>query len=315
MRGVAAMAVAALLIAATSGRTLAQATSNYRTVDPRALVHAWAQAPREERGPIAEAIAARRAESLPALWEAARFGSTPEKVFACSMIAELRDRDGVDALVDATSDGDVRVRRRAATALRILADGRAAPRLRVIARTESDLGVLKTALAALGKLGQARDVLVIAPFLAHADTGVRVVAAGALAMLGDERGLGLVLQATNDGDPGVQKNATYALGLFNAPAATARLDAILADPQGAWRAYALLAKAEHALAGQTPTQQLALLDEFSQMHSRTVAEWAVDRLTDLGGSGAADVLRRVSNRPTPVGRLAARRLAAMESQP
>ncbi len=315
MGGATATVVAGLLIAVASGLASAQATSDYRTADPRALVRAWAQAPRDDQAAIANAIVARRTESLPALWEAARFGAAPEKVFACGMIAELRDRDGVDAVVDASADGDVRVRRRAATALRILADRRAAPRLRAITRSESDLGVLKTALAALGKLGQARDVLTIAPFLTHADPGVRVVAAGSLAMLGDERGLALVLQAVTDPDPGVQKNATYALGLFKAPAATARLDAILADPQAPWRAFALLAKGERALAGQTPTQQLALLDEFAQMHSRTVAEWAVDRLTDLGGAGAADVLRRVSNRPTPVGRLAARRLAVMESQP
>lgn len=306
------VAAAALIASALPARGQ---SSDYRTADPRALVRAYAEAPRGERAAIAGALIARRAQALPALWDAARFGQSGEKIFACGMIAELRDRDGVDALVDASADADVRVRRRAATALRILADRRAAPRLRAIAGGESDPGVLKTALAALGRIGAARDVRTIAPFLQHADASVRVVAAGALAMLGDERGLDLVLQASDGADPGVRKNATYALGLFTAPAAAARLDAILADPQAAWRAFALLARAERALAGQPPAQQLALLDQFSQIRSRTVAEWAVDRLTDLGGSGAAAVLRRVSNRPTPVGALAARRLAIMEAQP
>lgn len=306
------MLVAVALAWATAAPVLAQ--SDYRTAAPRALVHAWAQAGKRERGPIVEALIARRAEARPALWDAARFGSTREKIFACSMIAELRDRDGVDAVVDASGDADVRVRRRAATVLRILADRRAAPRLRALT-ADADAGVVKTALAALGRLGEARDVRTIAPFLAHADAGVRVTAAGALALLGDERGLALVLQATGDPDPGVQKTATYALGFFSAPAATAKLDAILADPQAAWRAYALLAKAEHALAGQPAAQQIALLDQFAQMRSRTVAEWAVDRLTDLGGPDAAAILRRVSNRPTPVGGIAARRLRLLEPQP
>jgi hypothetical protein len=134
-------------------------------------------------------------------------------------------------------------------------------------------------------------------------------------MLGDERGLAIVLQAIADPDPGVQKTATYALGFFAAPAAAAQLDAIIADPQASWRAYALLAKAERALVGKTAAQQAALLDEFAQMRSRTVAEWAVDRLTDLGGPDAAAALRRATKRTTPVAGLAARRLRALEARP
>ena len=141
--------VVAVWMAVAVAPVVAQ-TSDYRSADPRALVQAWALAPQRERGPIVEALITRRAQSLPALWEAARFGTRKEKVFACGMIAEMRDRDGIDALVDASGDADVHVRRRAATALRILADQRSAPRLRAIVRDESDLGVLKTALAALG---------------------------------------------------------------------------------------------------------------------------------------------------------------------
>src|SRR5690606_26919973 len=122
-------------------------SSDYRSADPRALVRAWTQAPARERGPIVEALIARRAEAQPVLWDTARFGAAPEKIFACSLIAELRDLDGVEAVIEASADADVRVRRRAATALRILADRRAAPRLRAILRGEADLGVLKTALA------------------------------------------------------------------------------------------------------------------------------------------------------------------------
>ena len=308
-------AIVAAALCAIAGEAGAQAALNYRSAEPRALVRVWTQLPEQQRAPIVDAMAERRDEVLPALWEAARFGTAQEKLFACGMIAELRDRDGVDVLVDASADADVRVRRRAATALRILADRRAAPRLRAILRTESDLGTVKTALAALGKLGQARDARLVGSFLDHADANVRVVAAGALAMLGDERGLDLVLQATASTDPAVQKNATYALGLFRAPAAGAKLDAILADPQSAWRAYALLGQAERALHGQTPARQVALLDELAQIRSRTVAEWAVDRLTDLGGPDAAAALQRASQRSTPVGKLAARRLAIVEQQP
>jgi len=308
---------AAALLTLTAAPAFAQAPADYRSADPRALLRALPGAPPETRAEIAAAMAARRTQVLPTLWDAARFGDRAEKMLACSLIAELRDRDGVDALVDASADADVRVRRRAATALRILADRRAAPRLRALLGGEADLGVLKTALAGLGRIGLARDAQAIAPFLAHADLGVRVVAAGALALLGDEQGLALVLQATDAGDPGVQKSATYVLGFFAAPAAAARLQAIVDDPQGAWKAYALIALTERQLAAQPPATQAATLAALARRsgRSRTQAEWAVDRLTDLGTPQAAAALRALSDRPTPVGRLAARRLLALEAQP
>lgn len=314
-RGLSAIVALLGTLATASLPALGQSPPDYRTANPRALVQAWKTAPREEKNAIAAAMIARRAQVLPTLWDAIRFGDRQEKLFACGMIAELRDRDGVDALLAATADPDVKVRRRAATALRILADPRAAPRLRELARFEGDLGVLKTTLAALGRLGQRRDVRLIEPFLAHGDLGVRVVAAGALAMLDEERGLDLVVQATYSADPSAQKSATYALGLFAAAAAGQRLQAILDDPQGAWKSYALIALAERRLATQSTAEQVATLDALARGRSRTLAEWAVDRLTDIGNADAVAVLRRVLEKQTPVGPLAERRLRLLEARP
>ena len=315
MTGRAAWLTLVGLLALVSQPAGGQSRPDYRTADPRALVEAWKTVPRDEQAALAAAIVARRAEMLPVLWDAARFGDTPEKMFACGMIAEMRDHDGVDAVLAATADADVRVRRRAATALRMLADRRAGARLRELVRKDSDLGVVKTALAALGRLGMTGDIRLIAPLVGHADEGVRVVAAGALAMLGDERGLALEVQATTSADPGVQKSATYALGFFKAAAAGDRLQAILADPQGAWKSYALVAQAERSLAGKPAATQVVLLDGLANGRSRTLAEWSVDRLTDLGTADAADVLRRVRDRRTPVGPLAERRLLLIGAQP
>lgn len=293
----------------------AQSRLDVRTAQPRALVQAWRNAAPADRAAIAEALIARRAQTLPTLRDTARTGDQQEKLFALSMIAEMRDRAGVDTVVGATTDGDVKVRRRAATTLRLLADGRAAARLRAITQSETDLGVLKSALAALGRLGQQRDIQLIAPFLLHGDRGVTVVAAGSLAMLGDERGLEIVLAGTYSADPGVQKSATYALGLFTAADAGVRLQEILADPQGAWKSYALIAQAERSLAAQSKTQQVASLDTLAHGRSRTLAEWAVDRLTDIGGADAAAALRKAQDRPAPVGPMAKRRLQVLEAQP
>jgi HEAT repeat protein len=253
---------------ATALPALGQARTDYRNADPRQLVQAWKHAPRGERGAIAAALIARRAEALPVLRDAARTGDRADKIFSCSMIAEMRDREGVDAVLAATADSDVKVRRRAATALRILAVGRSAPRLRELVRSESDLGVLKTALAALGRLGLSNDGGLIAPFLDHADDGVRIVAAGSLAMLGDERGLDLVIQGTYAVDPSVQKSATYALGLFRAAAAAERAQAILDDPNGAWKGYALIARAMRRLAIESTAEQVATLEGLALGRSR-----------------------------------------------
>jgi HEAT repeat protein len=314
-RGLSTIAALLATLVATSVAAAAQSLPDLHSADPRALVQALKTAPRDDRATIAAALVARRAQALPVLRASVRSGDRAEKLIACSLIAEMRDRDSVDTLLAATADPDVKVRRRAATALRILADRRSAARLRQLARSESDLGVLKTALAALGRLGQPGDRVVIEPFLVHGDDGVRVVAAGALAMLGDQQGLDLVIQATYAADPGVQKSATYGLGFFPAGAASERLQAILDDPQGAWKSYALVALAERRLAAQTTAEQVATLAALAGARSRTLSEWAVDRLTDIGTADAAAVLRKVRDRPTPVGAMAERRLRVLEATP
>jgi HEAT repeat protein len=167
----------------------------------------------------------------------------------------------------------------------------------------------------LGRIGQPRDVLLIEPFLTHGDQGVRVVSAASLAMLGDERGLGMVIESTYVDDPAVQKSATFALGFFSDPLAGERLLAILDDPNGAWKSYALIAQAERVLRIQSTAEQVSTLDALASGRSRNLAEWAVDRLTDIGNADAAAVLRKVRNRPTPVGAMAERRLSLIGAQP
>jgi HEAT repeat protein len=305
-------AVLAVAVAPALGQ---QPRPDYRSLQPRQLITAWKTAAREDRAALAAEMITRRAEVLPALRQSVQSGDREEKMFACSAIAEMRDHDSVDTLLAATSDADVKVRRRALTVIRILADGRSAPRLRELLRSEADHGALKTAIAALGRVGKASDIALIAPFLTHADFGVQVVAAAALAMLGDQRGIDLVIQATHSDDPGVQKSATYALGFFTAPSAAQRLQAIIADPNGAWKAYALVALGERRLATQSTAEQISTLDSLAHGHSRVLSEWAVDRLTDIGGPDAAAVLRGVRDRKTPVGAKAARRLQLLEAQP
>ena len=298
MRGAAAIAVAALLVAATSGRTLAQATSSYRTADPRALVHAWVQVPREDRGAIAEAIAARRAESLPA-----PLGRGPLRRRAGEGLRLRHDRRAARPRRRRRAGRrDHRRRRpRAPPGRHRAAHPRRSPRraaaarhrpLRVRSRRPEDHP------GGARQARPARDIHVIEPFLAHADTGVRVVAAGALAMLGDERGLALVLAGDDDRGPPASRR-TRPTRSASSPRRAA--GAAPSDPRrsaGRLARYALLAtgraRAGGADAGAATRDARRVLADG---RSRTVAEWAVDRLTDLGDSGAADVLRRRQQAP------------------
>lgn len=310
-----AILLAALLCAVPMAPAAAQRGGDLRSASPRQLIEQWKTAARTERPALAAEMIARRGQVLPELRAAVRTGDRAEKLFACSMIAELRDRDSLADVIAATGDTDVVVRRRAATVLRILGDARSAVRLRRIVREESDRGVLMSTIAALGRVGKPADIAAIEGFLTGDDAGVRVIAAGALAMLGDERGLEVVLIGSESDDPEVRSSATYALGLFDAAAAGERIDAILADSDGAWKAYARIARVERQLRREAAAEQVRTLEDLANGRSRVAAEWAVDRLTDIGGAGAIAALRSVRERSTPVGGKAQRRLLALGVEP
>jgi hypothetical protein len=63
----------------------------------------------------------------------------------------------------------------------------------------------------------------------------------------------------------------------------------------------LIAVAQRRMAAQSTVDQIATLDTVANGRSRTAAEWAVERLTDIGDGDAAEVLRRVGERSTPIG--------------
>lgn len=306
------LAIASFIGSASTGA--AAGPLPYAKLAPEALLEAGASAERQQRPAIVDAIIARRAEMLPELRTQARSGSTAERFFACTLLAELRDHDGVDALVAATEDTDVRVRRRAATGLRVLGERHAAPRMRALLRDETDVGVLKTAIAALGGFGLTGDRRRIAPFLEHKDETVRLTAAAALAMLGDESELDQVLAATHSADPGARKTATFALGLFTDSRAGQRLEEIVDAPEGAWKGYAMAARANRELRTAAPAERVRALEgHANNRYSRTLAEWALQELTAEESSAAAAALQRLGAREGSIGDAAARRARILEA--
>ena len=300
-----------ILVAIATAPGLARGQTQYKAMAPEVLVQAWPGATRPDRTLIEDALVERRATSLPALRQSARAGAVAEKLFACALLAEMRDQGSTATLLTATTDSDARVRARAVSALRIVGDRSAASRMRQLVRGEKSGPVLKVSLAALGELGTSRDAGLVRPLLSHPSEDVRVMAAGALAMLGDQGGQEIVLAATRSADPWVQKQATFALGYLGTPEATARVHEILDDPSGQWKSYAVMALALQELRAQFPQEQVVTLDSVARGQDGLAADWALDRLVDLASAEATQELATLTGQPGELGRQAARRLKAI----
>ncbi len=284
-----------------AGQTPRQLVDNFRRVGPADI---------EE---VAGEIFARRGESVATLRAMLATGNRQDKELACALLGELRDRSAIDALLAATFESDGRVKGRAVSALHKVGDNRAVPRLRQLVRTEAIPGTLKRAIVGLGKMGKDADVSLLRPYLAHADESVRVTAAGAMAMLGNGEGEDILLAATRGSNPAAQREATGVLGYLPTSNARARLQEILDDPNGAWKSYALIAQAIQAQRGASAADKATSLEAMARSGNRIVAGWALDALSDAPSPEATQAMRRLSLRPSRIGRRAQLRLRVREA--
>lgn len=281
----------------------------------RALIQEFRHTPPQEIGEVTAEIFTRRAEASAELRSMLASGGVDDRRAACQMLGQLRDRDAVGALLTATNDGDREVRARAISALRTIGDVRAAVRLRQIVRgNPTDLGILRRAIVGLGKLGAARDLTLLRPYLAHSDESVRVIAAGAMARLGNSEGEDILLAASHHGDPAVQKEAIGLLGYVGSSTARQRIDAIVADPNGSWRSYALIAQSLQHRSEQDSAEQAAALETLARSGDRIIAPWAMEELVDSPAPEATEAIRRLSARRSRVARDAQLRLRLKEAR-
>jgi serine/threonine-protein kinase len=104
---------------------------------------------------------------------------------AIEILNTCRDKRAVDRLIEATKDKDWWVSERAADALAEIGDAKALPALLdMLAKNNRSLPV---AIAAIGKLGNARVLDKILPYLQRPEKEVRVAAIGAVAQLAGEQ--------------------------------------------------------------------------------------------------------------------------------
>jgi serine/threonine-protein kinase len=132
---------------------------------------------------------------------------------AIEILNTCRDKRAVDQLIEATRDSDWWVSERAADALAEIGDAKALPAiLEMMAKNNRSLPV---ALAAAGKLGSARILDKLLPYLQRPEKEVRVAAIGAVAQLaGDTQAEAVrpyIQQAAQGADETVLRAATKAL--------------------------------------------------------------------------------------------------------
>lgn len=276
------------------------------SADPATTIRSYSSASRGDRQTLLEGLAENRAGSLAALRRGAADGSVEERVFSVRALGQMRDAGSLGALLGATADPNASVRKHAVAALRRLGDRAAAPRLRELLVPTQERGLLKTALASLGEMGESADQRLVRSFLRSGDASVRVTAAAALAMLGSEEGLAEVLASTNADDPLVQKNATFALGYFEASEAQARLVEIRDDPSASWRSHAAMALAQHELSSASEARRAQRLGELARGSDKQVASWALDRLAASGAPTSASELAGLEEAGGRTGKQAAR---------
>src|SRR5262245_5945860 len=132
---------------------------------------------------------------------------------AIGILKTGRDKRAVDKLIEATRDKDWWVSERAADALAEIGDAKALPAvLEMMAKNNRSLPV---AITAAGRLGNAKILDKVLPFLQRPEKEVRVAAIGAVAQLAGEQQAEAVRphlqQAGQNGEETVQRAVTKAL--------------------------------------------------------------------------------------------------------
>jgi HEAT repeat protein len=147
-----------------------------------------------------------------------------------ALVRCARRATALSAWLDATSDRDVAVRRRAAEVAPAL--GRRTPVRALLALLhDDDASVAEAAAFAIGERANgSRSAVVALTHVArtHDDPLVREAAVAALGALGDERGLDAILHACED-RPAIRRRAVLALAAFEGDAVDAALQRALHD--------------------------------------------------------------------------------------
>jgi len=122
---------------------------------------------------------------IDAVLELARDQDEDIRRAAIEILNQTKDERAIAQLINATRDKDWWVSERAVDALAEIGSVKAMPRLTEMLKT-SPAKALPVVVRAIGKIGNAEHIGLIAPFLARAEKEIRIEAIGALAKLASE---------------------------------------------------------------------------------------------------------------------------------
>lgn len=251
---------------------------------------------RRDRVAVAEALLERRAEALPALRAVLLDGTSSQKVFAVTLLAEMRDSGSTPSLVKLTGSPDMKLSLMAINALRDIGAREALPELKsLLSAAGLGEGHKVCLLAAIGRLGGPAEAAVARAFLEDPNDSVQTAAAAALAMLGSSEGKALLLKMTESDNQFAQRLAIESLGYFSDPEGQSLLKKRVAAPGGRWKTEARIALERRRLGGVPGTEER--LREFGKLASDPnygVAKWAIGEIAERGDEQAKQVLRDLS---------------------
>ncbi|MEN6308290.1 MAG: HEAT repeat domain-containing protein [Anaerohalosphaeraceae bacterium] len=288
---------------------------------PAELIKQWEGSSHGEQEAIQDLLFDNITESSLELRNKIVTGTQKEKLFACKMIAQMKDAESVPTLIQAIDDPSDKIKARAILSLKELHANQAADGVRQQMLKTKSKSVLKVSMIALGSFGDSQDVPRLRAYLP--DTGFRtrgllpdesvcVNAAAALALLGKYDGQALLLRATHSTNPVVKKEAIYSLGFVNTSDSQRRLQEIISDPNGQWKSYAEMALTQQKLMTSNTPQKIQILEKLVKDKSPRLSEWAVERIAEIDDSRAGDILGIVEKNKTEAGRKASRLLKVRE---
>lgn len=244
----------------------------------------------------------KRNEAVPILREVALKGTEQQQLLGLKLLGEMKDEKAAEIAISCLEDHNVKVQRRACTVLMNLKSSAGYKPLVRRLKQSTDTGVIKSAIAALGAIGNREAMSLLRPLLKHQNDSVRVNIAIALAQLGSQEGLEVVLTGLKSLDLQAQREATFGLGYFSGSKAREAASIIINDPTAMWKGEGHIALSRIQL--QQEQRKLSFLKQLLTHSYMDVRQWALAEISELNTPEAIEFLTATAARKDRLGRMA-----------
>ena len=237
----------------------------------------------------------------------------------------FRDRSSASKVQQLLNDPDENGRVRAAFSLGKIGGSERVPPLIEALSVARSTAMKKSAIAALGYIGDRTAADAVIPYLKDDDEAIRVTAAGALGLMGNRDGLQTAIKGCDSMDLAVKRDAIIALGFIGGTEAKTKIEELLKTPDSRWKSYQLISK--HRMELEDDTRQMPVMDKIGRLKdlldnkNKRLAQWAVEQLGEIGSSNkfkkeerdeAIKTLKEKRQEDTKIGLLSERQLRLLK---